>query len=338
MKKRIRKTFTHNGKRYFAEGRTLEEAIANRERMKWELEHGVHVGRFITVNELAELWYDRLDAKTSITQKTIDGRKSVTNNYILPLIGGMRVANVKELHITMVLENAAKGHTKGHVKNVLAALRQLFRLALANDLCSKDPCEYVSCPDATPQKIRREATIIERNNYVGHMLWLDLVILCGLRPGETARVRYKDIGKGYLYVDGTKNKNAKRYVPLPESLRARLLIGNKGFGNEYICKLSANQRTRSFKKLQDTLKLPKSDLEPYCFRHSYVTDLAHIPGMTIANIKRIAGHSLEGMTDRYTHSRYEEAVKVLPMLEKYWSDIAFIYEHNEKTAIYIDYA
>ena len=154
MKKRIRKTFTHNGKRYFAEGRTLEEAIANRERMKWELEHGVHVGRYITVNELAELWYDRLDAKTSITQKTIDGRKSITNNYILPLIGGMRVANVKELHITMVLENAAKGHTKGHVKNVLAALRQLFRLALANDLCSKDPCEYVSCPDATPQKIR----------------------------------------------------------------------------------------------------------------------------------------------------------------------------------------
>mgnify|MGYP000955929587 FL=1 len=56
--------------------------------------------------------------------------------------------------------------------------------------------------------------------------------------------------------------------------------------------------------------------------------------MTIANIKRIAGHSLEGMTDRYTHSRYEEAVKVLPMLEKYWNDNG----HNENTVIYTDYA
>ena len=60
--------------------------------------------------------------------------------------------------------------------------------------------------------------------------------------------------------------------------------------------------------------------------------------MTIANIKRIAGHFLEGMTDRYTHSRYEESVKVLPMLEKYWNDIAFIYGHNENTVIYTDYA
>lgn len=96
--------------------------------------------------------------------------------------------------------------------------------------------------------------------------------------------------------------------------------------------------THDIGKLQDTLKLPKSDLEPYRFRHSYVTDLAHILGITIANIKRIAGHSLEGMTDRYTYSRYKEAIKVLPMLEKYWNDIAFIYEYNEKTVIYTDYA
>lgn len=44
------------------------------------------------------------------------------------------------------------------------------------------------------------------------------------------------------------------------------------------------------------------------------------------------------MTDRYTHSRYEEAVKVLLMMEKYWNSTAFIYEHNGKTAIYTDYA
>ena len=103
-------------------------------------------------------------------------------------------------------------------------------------------------------------------------------------------------------------------------------------------RISRTPLTHDIGKLQDTLKLPKSDLEPYCFRHSYVTDLAHIPGMTIANIKRITGHSLEEMTERYTHSRYEEAVKVLPMLEKYWNDNAFIYGHNENTVIYTDYA
>ena len=53
------------------------------------------------------------------------------------------------------------------------------------------------------------------------------------------------------------------------------------------------------------------------------------PGMTIANIKRIAGHSLEGMMDRYTHSRYEEAIKVLHMLERYWEEIVFNFKHDK---------
>ena len=145
-----------------------------------------------------------------------------------------------------------------------------------------------------------------------------MVILCGLRPGETALVKYSDVGEDVLYVDGTKNKNAKRYVPLPEWLRQRILAQPHTFDGEYVCQMRDNKRSRQWLKLVKEIGLPASDLEPYCFRHSYVTDLENCPGLSQAAIKKTVGHSLEGVTDRYTHSREETARAVLPELLKYW--------------------
>ena len=65
-------------------------------------------------------------------------------------------------------------------------------------------------------------------------------------------------------------------------------------------------------RLVEEVRFLQSDLVPYCFRHTYVTDLGNVPGITLANLKRIVGHAIEGVTDRYTHIRADEAFKVLP--------------------------
>lgn len=316
---RIKRSFTYQGKRYYADGATVQEAERNRERMKYELEHSIASPEKMRVDELAEMYWRRIQRK-DLQPKTIQHKRHLLDAYILPVIGGMRVSDVKEMHVSMILDDAADKYTQDHVQKLKGMLRGMFQLARANRIIYDDPTEYVEPPVCRKKTaIRREATITERNTYLWHLPWLDMVICCGLRPGETARVRFQDIHDQYMFVDGTKNKNAKRFVPLPLQLHDELLEIPHDFDGDYICKMRDNKRSRQWLRLVDEIGLPPSDLEPYCFRHSYITDLENCAGLSQAQIKLIAGHAVPGITDRYTHIREQTAVDALPKLEAYWS-------------------
>ena len=322
-KNRIRRSFTYRGRRYYGEGETVEEAIADRERIRYELEHSAHAVGDMRVSELADLYYLRLKNK-DITEKTLKMKKSLMDRIIVPAIGTMRVSDVRELHIMMILDGIAARYTDQYVDKVITILSGMFRLARANCLIAEDPCSYIERPKCKKTKIRREATLTERRTYANRLLWLDLVIFCGLRPGETARVKYSDIHEGWLYVDGTKNRNAKRYVPLPDFLRVELSALPHTFQEELLFPMRDGKRSRQWLRLVKELALPPSDLEPYCFRHSYITDLQNCPGLSQAQIKKIAGHSVQGVTDRYTHAREQSAISALPLLETYWEEIGLV--------------
>ena len=319
---RIRRSFEWNGKRYFAEGSTVLEAERARERMKMELEYGLRSDGDMKVSQLAELYMRTLEtSRRNLTEKTIKQKKSIIERIILPELGSMAVRDVTQIHIMLFLNEQAEKYTQKHVDKIFSLLNGIFRMGVASRQCFINPCDNLEKPQGATERARREATSLERELYLGHLIWLDMVILCGLRPGETARIRYSDIGDGWMYVDGTKNRNAKRYVPLPDWLRDRILSQPHTFQNEYVCQMRDNKRSRQWLRLVDEIGLPKSDLEPYCFRHSYVTDLENCPGLSQAAIKRTVGHSISGVTDRYTHSRPETAVQMLPVLMDYWSKI-----------------
>lgn len=316
---RIRKSFTWNGKRYYAEGSTELEADRARERMKMELKMGLRADGGMTVSQLADLYMGMIEkSRRGLSEKTLKQKRSLIERIIKPALGSMPAKAVTQIHIMILLNELSDKYTQKHVDKVVTLLKGIFSLGLATMQCTVHPCLNLERPQGRSESPRREATSIERELYLGHYLWLDMVILCGLRPGETAQVRYCDIGDGWMYVDGTKNKNAKRYVPLPDWLRDRILAQPHTFDTEYVCKMRDNMRSRQWLRLVKKIKLPASDLEPYCFRHSYVTDLENCPGLSQAAIKRTVGHSLEGVTDRYTHSREETANQMLPDLLNYW--------------------
>ncbi len=322
-KKRIRRSFTYRGKRYFGEGDTVEKAIASRERIRYELEHSFHVVGDMRVEELANLYYLRLKNK-DITLKTLKMKRSIIDRFILPAIGTMRVSDVREIHIMMILDDLASRYTDQTLEKTMTILNGMFKLARANHFTSENPCMYIERPKGKSSSIRREATLDERLAYAGKLPWLDMVIYCGIRPGESGRVRFSDLHEGYMYVDGTKNRNAKRFVPLPEFLRLELLRLPHSFDNELLFPMRDNKRSREWLRLVKEVALPPSDLEPYCFRHSYITDLQNCPGLSQAQIKKIAGHSVPGITDRYTHNREESAIRALPLLLDYWNEIGFV--------------
>lgn len=321
MKPRIKRTFTWNGTRYYAEGETVLEAERNRERMKMELEYGLRSDGNMTVAQLAAIYMKTIEnSRKNLTEKTLKQKRSLIDRVILPVFGGMAARDVTQIHVIVFMNELAKKYTQAHVDRIFGLLKGIFRLGVASHQCTLNPCDNLERPQGAADGSRREATSLEREIYLGHLIWLDMVILCGLRPGETAHVRYSDIGDGYMYVDGTKNKNAKRFVPLPEWLRSRILAQPHMFDTEFVCQMRDNKRSRQWLRLVKEIGLPESDLEPYCFRHSYVTDLENCPGLSQAAIKKTVGHSLEGVTDRYTHNREETAKKMLPQLLAYWEE------------------
>lgn len=316
---RIRKSFTWNGKRYYAEGSTELEADRARERMKMELKMGLRADGGMTVSQLADLYMGMIEkSRRGLSEKTLKQKRSLIERIIKPALGSMPAKAVTQIHIIILLNELSDKYTQKHVDKVVTLLKGIFSLGLATMQCTVHPCLNLERPQGRSESPRREATSIERELYLGHLIWLDMVILCGLRPGETAQIRYCDIGDGYMFVNGTKNKNAKRYVPLPDWLRDRILAQPHTFDTEYVCKMRDNMRSRQWLRLVKKVPLPASDLEPYCFRHSYVTDLENCPGLSQAAIKRTVGHSLEGVTDRYTHSREETVEQMLPELLNYW--------------------
>lgn len=323
-KKRVRprRSFTFNGQRYWAEGKTVEEAEANKKLMKYQLKNGLYVDGDLTVAQLSELWLDQIQ-KRKTTDKTYKGKRSIVKNAINPIIGGVKVSQIKQIHVVQVLDDAAEKYSQGHLDKIYSALHGMFNLALANRFCVTDPCFALEKPQGQDNAIRREATVLERNTYIGYLLWLDMVILCGLRPGETSEIRFEDIHEGYMWVNGTKNANAKRFVPLPDGLRQEILSVPHTFGSEYVCRMRDNRRSREWLDLVNEIGMPESDLVPYCFRHSYVTDLENCPGLSQAAIKKIAGHKVEGITDRYTHSRPETCLEAFPLILAYWDKIGF---------------
>lgn len=320
-KKRIRKTFTFNGVRYYAEGKTGTEAIANRERMKLELEYGLYASRSMTVNQLADLYIKTTLKNRAATQteKTYKQKLFIIKNHILPAIGSMRVTDVTQVHILQLLAEIAPNYTQNRVNHTLYLLNGMFKLAIASKQCVINPCQDIEKPQGKTVNVRREATVQERNEIYGHQIWIDMVILCGVRPGETAQIRFCDIYNGYMYVDGTKNKNAKRYVPLPAELRARILAIPHDSDDEYVCRMKDNKRSKLWLRLMRDLDMTGTDLVPHCFRHSFVTDLENCPGLPMAAVKTIVGHSMPGVTDNYTHSRQDTCIEALPKLIEYWN-------------------
>lgn len=334
MAKRIRRTFEWQGKRYYAEGATEIEAERNRERMKMELEYGLRSDGSMTVDQLADLYIKSIEnSRKNLSAKTISEKKSIIDRIIRPAFGSMYARDVTQIHIMILVDELASKYTQNHVDKIFTLINGIFKLGVSSRQCVINPCDNFEKPQALEEKPRREATKLERDLFLGQLIWLDMVILCGLRPGETARVRYSDIGDGWMYVDGTKNKNAKRYVPLPAWLHDRILEQPHTFDNEYVCQLNHNGRSRQWKKLVKGMDLPPSDLEPYCFRHSYVTDLENCPGLSHAAIKKTVGHSTSGVTDRYTHSRKETAVEMLPELIKFWKKQGLFKQVTSKNSV-----
>lgn len=330
----IRKTFTFEGRRYSVFAETKEEAIAKAALKKRDLEEG---RMQITKNMIVNNWFD-LYVETYRRPSIGDGAyKDLLSQYkvwIKPNIGNLQLKDVKALQCQSIL-NKMNGKSKTHIIKIKQLLYGIFDVAMDNHLILNNPAKKLVIPKSesgthralTKQERSVLLQVADTNKYG---LWVKVMLYCGLRPGETAYLmgQHIDLKHNKLYVDGTKTKAAKRWVPIPEPLvqdfhQIKLVPFQYLFTNANGSPINRTNRRRMWNSITRDMNilmgckvfrnevLPPfwvaDDLVPYCLRHTYCTDL-QAAGVPINIAKEFMGHSdISTTANIYTHSS-DEAV------------------------------
>jgi integrase len=144
----------------------------------------------------------------------------------------------------------------------------------------------------------------------------------GMRLGEVLPLRGEDFDGGTLQVrrtahegtilEGTKTdhgeEDAGRVVPVPATLawmlEAQINLNGPDCGLLFPTPRGRLWRERTFYRdvWKPTQKASGLDIRPHECRHSYVTHL-RATSVNDADLAEIAGHRVETMLARYTHSR-----------------------------------
>ena len=339
----IDKTFTFNGKRYHAYGKTEEEAIEARALKRAEIEGRLKKEKkpsSWTVEAWAREWLS-IYKEGKVSTKWYKAMEGIINNYINPHIGSRPLSSVKQSDIVKML-NSGKGMSESHNHKVLIVVKQIFESAIDNDLIEKSPARHLQQAKSAEKIPRRTITDFERSLTIRTAkkdlstgLFYLIMLYCGCRPGEVAALTVSDYDRKEkifhitkaIKADGLigppKNNRSKRDVPVPDNLSQILekeLKGKKP--NELICTseqgrpLTKDLRKRLWKKFKRRMEIENGaktwrrhvinpvlpeDLTPYCYRHTYCTDLQDA-GVPVTVASRFMGHSSIRLTaDIYTH-------------------------------------
>lgn len=344
MKKyKYTKAFTYEGKRYYVRGDSLEEVYSKKALKLQELKGDIVP---VTSSMTVEAWANKAIAiyKADIKDISREDVEYRINKFILPHIGKIPLCDVRPVHCMEVL-NAQAGKSDSQVSKVYTNLAFIFRTAYQNSLIKDDPMKAITKPKA-PKGRRRSITEDERTHLLAvadkfpqFNVYL-LMLYCGCRPSEARGCIYKDItiidNVRMLHIRGTKTENSDRYVPLPDAMYDRLPSGGD---DEPIAKTETGRAydkqsfVRTFKRLKREINISMGcklyrnqlieplpladDLVPYCFRHTYCTDLCRA-GIDVRIAQRLMGHSnISTTVDIYTHVENSDLAGVASLLNSY---------------------
>lgn len=332
-------TFVWQGKRKYAYGKTQQEAHDNAVRKKALLEADIRESRSrMSVDAWTKKWLTDYK-KGAVSKAWYAQMEGIANNHILPYIGDKLIREVTAADIQRMMNHNSQ-FSESHQRKIAQITLQIFDSAVENDLIVKVPTKRIKVATRGSQgrtralsEKERKLTLVTADKYPQEGLFFLIMLFCGLRPSEVARLKMSDYdaNSNVLHVrrarkadgsDGSpKSVSGTRDVPVPLYLAERLNKLKKK-KSDLICtsaqgypltKTSQKRLWHRFKRhmdIENGAELFRNhivestladDLRPYCYRHTYCTDLqdADVP-ITVA--QRLMGHSDIKMTAQiYTH-------------------------------------
>ena len=257
----------------------------------------------------------------------------LTYKYILPMLGSMRLSDVRSPQIGKIMakmkEASMKEQTRLHVFNIL-------------NKSFKDAVEYFSYLEKSPvlkqdrpkvHRIEREYLNPEdswkllkscKGHYLAPAIWVS--ILAGLRPSEVQALQWKNVDfekkqilicaafkRGINKIEAYPKQKDWLIVPIPEILVNYLQEEKKRFPLGYVASalrggvLDYNKLNRGLKKLCKEAFVKR--VTPHELRHS-CTEIWFKHGASLEDVRRLLGHKSATTTQRYVHKTDDRLKKI----------------------------
>ena len=169
---------------------TVHEARNWLEKAKYEDKHSnVFVPSVLTVDEWFEYWINHI-----VCDLAPNTRRNYRERYkrnIQPIIGRMRLSDVKPLHCKMVLNNMDEDYAGSTIRQTFIAMGTLFKSALMNDLIAKHPMDGVkytkpirAVNDIKFLTVEEQQKFLEAAKRSHNYFQYALILQTGLRTGE----------------------------------------------------------------------------------------------------------------------------------------------------------
>lgn len=195
--------YTDNaGKRATVYASTLAELRSKEKQIEQDLRDGINTAEAekTTLNQLFAMY---MDIKTNLHDSTSENYLMMwKNNVQNSFLGGMKIANIKKMHIDkLYAELGKKGLAKNSIKFIHSSLKPCLQMAVDNDLIRKNPAAKIEITGEEKIKdalsLEQQVSLLEfvKENTYYNIYYPMLVIALGtaLRVGELTGLTWKDI-------------------------------------------------------------------------------------------------------------------------------------------------
>lgn len=314
-----------DGSRKYIRGKTQKELDQKVAKARAELGMGLNINDGTIVLELAQTWVD-VYVRPHVKPQSLGFTLRLLNNYIIPIIGGMRVRDVKPADCARVMAEAAP-LSNGCQRRVLSMLRTLFKLAVENRIIVYSP---VSSNLRASGARAKEPTPLTRGQ-LDRLLaaagqcrkpWVYTFILLashtGLRLSEALglnwdcvdfenaliHVRRQLVNGSRKPVEILKTSGSARTIPMPPVLSAHLDRLRRLSAGVRVLDTGLNDPHHAIRRYMSQLAEQAGldvNVHPHLLRHTYAT-FCFEAGLDVKEVQYLLGHSTAQMTmNVYVH-------------------------------------
>lgn len=323
------------------------DTITKKKKYKWYTIHGtkkdaekylnekineINTGIFVdskdmTVEDYLNYWYEQ-SCILSLKPGTYESYKRNLDKHIIPIIGNIKLKDLKPLHIQSLYTNRLQSSlSKTSVKYIHRILHsaftqavkcQLMSINIINNVESPKPDKYISNVLDSNQISLLINAVSKANIYLPVMI----AISTGMRRGEVLGLTWKNVDlenciirvtqtiqptKNGLQLSTPKTDNSSRIISVPNTLTEILKEYRKNVNdiNDFVCLnefgelISPDYLNHKFKELLDENDLPH--IRFHDLRHSHASLLLS-QGVQPKLISERLGHSNISITmDLYSH-------------------------------------